>query len=200
LTNCSIDAIVGSEYGPFDEARRAFLSAMGDEILINTAQAAHDVLLARTMQDSWVSKAVWFWACIRSLDGWHFLFEDHLVPKFCTSNENLISDLKDTSAFWVQNVDAVVKAKVEQEKNYQDELRALFASRASPEDTPRSTARRLSLRTPPMTPPPRALPSRTLPPITPPLRSPPPMTTPLWTPPLRSPPPMTPPPRAPPRS
>jgi hypothetical protein len=79
LTNCSIDNIIDGEYGPFDEARQAFLAAMDEEI--KTIPPAHDIPITRTMQDSWVSKSVWFWACIRSLNGWLFLFEDHIVPK-----------------------------------------------------------------------------------------------------------------------
>ncbi|KAK0716955.1 hypothetical protein B0T26DRAFT_751088 [Lasiosphaeria miniovina] len=31
---------------------------------------------------SWSSKAVWFWACITSINGWLFVFEDHILPKF----------------------------------------------------------------------------------------------------------------------
>jgi hypothetical protein len=80
---------------------------------------------------------VWFWACIRSLNGWLFLFEDHIVPKFCANNKDLISDLKQASAFWIQDVDAVVKAKVEDEERYQAELRSLFSSQGHTKDSVR---------------------------------------------------------------
>ncbi|KAK3391216.1 hypothetical protein B0H63DRAFT_467496 [Podospora didyma] len=132
LTNCSIDNIIEDEYGPFDEARQAFLAAMDEEI--KTIPPAHSIPITRTMQDSWVSKTVWFWACIRSLNGWLFLFEDHIVPKFC-ANKHLISDLKQVSAFWVQDVDSVVKAKVEDEEQYQAELHSLFFSQGHSKDS-----------------------------------------------------------------
>jgi hypothetical protein len=135
LTNCSIDNIIDGEYGPFDEARQAFLAAMDEEI--KTIPPAHDIPITRTMQDSWVSKSVWFWACIRSLNGWLFLFEDHIVPKYCANNKDLISDLKQASAFWMQDVEAVVKAKVEDEERYQAELRSLFSSQGHTKDSVR---------------------------------------------------------------
>ncbi|KAL2257700.1 hypothetical protein VTK26DRAFT_9280 [Humicola hyalothermophila] len=131
LTNCSIDTIIDDEYGPFDEARKAFLAAMDEEIM--TIPPAHNIPTTRTMQDTWVSKTVWFWACIRSLNGWLFLFEDHIVPKFC-ANKNLISDLKQASVFWMQDVDTVVKAKVKDEERYREELRSLFSSQRHSKD------------------------------------------------------------------
>ncbi|KAK0656664.1 hypothetical protein B0T16DRAFT_42667 [Cercophora newfieldiana] len=85
LTDCSIDNIIDDNYGPFDKARQAFLAAMDEEI--KTIPPAHSIPIIRTMQDSWVPKTVWFWACIRSLNGWLFLFEDHIVPKFCASKD-----------------------------------------------------------------------------------------------------------------
>ncbi|KAK3324800.1 hypothetical protein B0T19DRAFT_239295 [Cercophora scortea] len=131
LTDCSIDTIV-DEYGPFDEARQAFLAAMDEEI--KTIPPAHNIPITRTMQDSWVSKTVWFWACIRGLNGWLFLFEDHIAPKF-SANKHLISDLKQASAFWMQDVDTLVKAKVEDEEQYQAELRSLFSKQGHCEDS-----------------------------------------------------------------
>lgn len=95
---------------------------------------AHDIPITRTMHDLWVSKAVWFWACIRSLNAWLFVFEDHIVPKFC-AKKHLISNLKQASALWIQDVDAVVRAKVADEEQYQAELRSLFSSQARPNDS-----------------------------------------------------------------
>ncbi|KAK4146361.1 uncharacterized protein C8A04DRAFT_25871 [Dichotomopilus funicola] len=125
LTSCSIDNIINDEYKQFDEARQAFLAAMEEEMI--TIPPAHDIPITRTMLNTWVSKAVWFWACIRSLNGWLFLFEDHIAPKFC-DNRDVISDLKQTSAFWREDIDTIVKAKVEDEERYQAKLRSLFSS------------------------------------------------------------------------
>ncbi|KAL2023764.1 hypothetical protein VTK56DRAFT_1478 [Thermocarpiscus australiensis] len=80
LTDCTIDDIIGSEYGPFDQARQAFLAAMDEET--KATRPAHNIPIIHTMQDSWSSKAVWFWPCITSINGWLFIFEDHILPKF----------------------------------------------------------------------------------------------------------------------
>jgi hypothetical protein len=53
----------------------------------------------------------------------------------------LISDLKQALAFWVQDVDTIVKAKVEDEQRYQAGLGALFSS----QDTPRILFEDISL-------------------------------------------------------
>lgn len=124
LTSCSIDTIVDGEYVLFDEVRRAFLVAMDEESKVIPQE--HDIPVAGTMRELWESKAVWFWACIRSLNGWLFVFEDHILPRF-SGKKDLISDLKQVSAFWMQDVDAVVKGKVEDEKQYQEELSSLFS-------------------------------------------------------------------------
>ncbi len=131
LTNCSIDGIVDGEYAPFDEARQAFLAAMDE---IKTVPPAHRIPITDIMRDSWGSKSVRFWACIRSLNGWLFLFEDHIVPKFCASKD-LISQLQQASAFRMQDIDTVVKAKVEDEERCRAELRSLFSSQGHSKDS-----------------------------------------------------------------
>src|SRR5690606_19096983 len=47
LTNCSIDGIIDEEYGPFDEARQAFLGAVEEEG--NRVRMEHDIPLTSTM-------------------------------------------------------------------------------------------------------------------------------------------------------
>lgn len=131
LTGCSIDTIIDGEYARFDEARQAFLAAIDEEI--KTIPPAHGIPITCTMQDLWASKTVWFWACIRSLNGWLFLFEDHILPNF-SANKGLISDLQQASAFWKQDVDTIVKTKVQHEEQYQAELGSLFPSQRHSED------------------------------------------------------------------
>ncbi|KAK3366879.1 hypothetical protein B0T24DRAFT_722772 [Lasiosphaeria ovina] len=132
LTGCTIDDIVGSEYESFDQARQQFLAAMEEEIKCTTRPVAHDIPIICTMQDSWSSKAVWFWACITSINGWLFVFEDHILPKF-GADRRLIPNLSRASALWTEGIDAVVKAKVDDEDKYRGELRSLFALAGSPE-------------------------------------------------------------------
>ncbi|KAL2177770.1 uncharacterized protein P884DRAFT_200052 [Thermothelomyces heterothallicus CBS 202.75] len=125
LTNCSIDGIIGDQYAPFDEARQAFLAAMDAEA--KNIRPGHDIPITRTMQNSWTSKAAWFWACIRSLNAWLFVFEDHILPKY-SANKDVISEVKQISTFWKEDIETVIRVKVEEEKSYQAELQSLFAN------------------------------------------------------------------------
>ncbi|KAL2182242.1 hypothetical protein L209DRAFT_783286 [Thermothelomyces heterothallicus CBS 203.75] len=117
LTDCTIDEIVDGEYGCFDQERQGFLCAMEEEM--KATQPAHDIPIVHTIQDLWSSKAVWFWACTTSINGWLSIFEDHILPKF-GANKNVIPDLKQTAALWMENMDAVVKAKLEDEEKYRN--------------------------------------------------------------------------------
>ncbi|KAF5132960.1 hypothetical protein E5D57_003582 [Metarhizium anisopliae] len=123
LTNCSIDGIIDEEYGAFDEVRQAFLAIMDEEN--RSVRMEHDIDITSTMRDVWESKGVWFWACVRSINAWLFVFEDHILPKF-SADRGLVVDLKQVSTFWQENVGQVVKAKVDDEERYQAELRSLF--------------------------------------------------------------------------
>ncbi|KAK7398508.1 hypothetical protein QQX98_012116 [Neonectria punicea] len=125
LTNCSIDDIIDEEYDRFDEARQAFLTVMDEES--KSIRMEHDIQITNTMRDVWVSKGVWFWTCIRSLNAWLFVFEDHILPKF-SANKGLVADLKQLSSFWQQEVGPIVKAKVDDEEKYQAEIQSLFNS------------------------------------------------------------------------
>ncbi|KAI0871978.1 hypothetical protein GGS24DRAFT_509268 [Hypoxylon argillaceum] len=127
LTSCSIDGIIGAEYNRYDCAREDFLAVMEEEAETTVLKPEHDILVTQSMRETWLSKGVWFWACIRSLNGWLFVFEDHILPRF-SDNKNLVGCLKQASALWKEDVGSVVKAKVEDEERYKEELRAFFAT------------------------------------------------------------------------
>lgn len=125
LTNCSIDGITDEHYHGFDRARQDFLAAMENEAGMATMKPKHDIPITHSMEETWLSKGVWFWACIRSLNGWLFVFEDHILPKF-SRDKNLVASLKGASALWRQDVESIVKHKVADEERYIAELRTLY--------------------------------------------------------------------------
>ncbi|UNI17472.1 hypothetical protein JDV02_003812 [Purpureocillium takamizusanense] len=129
ITTCSIDGIIDDEYDTFDKARRAFLAIMDEEAANIPAQQQHNVKITSAMRCAWESKGVWFWACLRSINAWLFVFEDHILPKFST-DRGLIADVRQVSTFWQENikVDTIVEAKVDDEERYQAEFRSLFDS------------------------------------------------------------------------
>ncbi|PFH59375.1 hypothetical protein XA68_12460 [Ophiocordyceps unilateralis] len=87
LTDCSIDSIIDDEYAIFDQARQAFLAIMDEEARLISTE--HDVDITSRMRYAWESKGVWFWACLRSINAWLFVFEDHILPKFFAEKERL---------------------------------------------------------------------------------------------------------------
>lgn len=88
-------------------------------------QVEHDIQITKIMRDTWESKGVWYWACIRSLNGWLFVIEDHILPKFSTG-KGLVKDLKQMSLFWQEDASEHIRTKVADEHRYQSELQSLF--------------------------------------------------------------------------
>ncbi|EQK99850.1 Protein kinase-like domain protein [Ophiocordyceps sinensis CO18] len=123
LTNCSIDDITDDNYGVFEETRRAFLAIMDEES--KSIPMEHGLELTRTMRRGWDSKGVWFWSCLKSVNAWLFLFEDHVAPRF-SAERGFITELKKVSMFWRDDADQVVKTKVNEEEQFQADLRELF--------------------------------------------------------------------------
>ncbi|KAG7149755.1 hypothetical protein HYQ46_001320 [Verticillium longisporum] len=81
------------QYELYDATRQTFLSIMDEE---RTAKQKELTLILR---NSWESKGVWFWASLKSLNAWHFLFQDHILPKFF-ANKQAIALLKPASNLW----------------------------------------------------------------------------------------------------
>lgn len=110
LTNCSIDDVIDERYDRFNEARQVFLGVMDEEA--KKTRHEHDIQVTGTMRDSWLSKGVWFWACI-------------ILPRFSASKE-LVIDLKQVSTLWREEVEQIAKTKVDDEEGYQEELQWLL--------------------------------------------------------------------------
>lgn len=123
LTNCSIDNIIDERYHHFNRVRHLFLETMDKES--HNIRQEHDIQVTVTMRDSWLSKGVWFWACIRSVNAWLFILEDHILPRF-SANNGFVADMKAVSTLWRDNVGKIVEAKIEDEAKYQEELRSLL--------------------------------------------------------------------------
>ncbi|EPE05909.1 phosphotransferase enzyme family protein [Ophiostoma piceae UAMH 11346] len=120
LTGCKLHQIRGEQYDAYDSARRAFLEVMRQQ----QQSADNAVEIARALEDSWQSRAVWFWASLRSTSAWVFLFEDHILPFFAPGTK--VSQLVKVASFWDADIDAVVETKLADEEQYQAELRQLF--------------------------------------------------------------------------
>lgn len=51
-----------------------------------------------------------------------YRYEDHILAKFAT-NTNLITNLKQASACWIENIESAVKRKVADEDSFKQELK-----------------------------------------------------------------------------
>ncbi|KAM3513335.1 hypothetical protein MY11210_003019 [Beauveria gryllotalpidicola] len=120
LTDCSIDSIIDKDYEEFEKVHEEFLAVMDREL--EYIGPEHCIMITETMRQTWFSGGTWFWACIRSLNGWLFVFEDHILPKF-SSTEELVSRAKQVSALWQRDIDSIIKQKVHDEEEYQAKLR-----------------------------------------------------------------------------
>jgi hypothetical protein len=111
------------QYKPFDEARKAFLASMDEEL--QNIQMEHDIQITKVMRDLWESKGVWYWECLISVNGWLFIIEDHILPKF-SAVKGLVENPKQMSFFGQEDAGSLIKRKIADEETYKAELRSLF--------------------------------------------------------------------------
>ncbi|UNI25035.1 hypothetical protein JDV02_010744 [Purpureocillium takamizusanense] len=121
LTGCAIDGLIDEHSDEFDKVREEFMLIFGQEERLMRARA-RDFCLTKVMRETWDSRGVWFWYCISSVNAMCFLLEANILPagSLGPEAEGVISK------FWCRDSRAVVKAKLEDRKAYDEELRKLF--------------------------------------------------------------------------
>ncbi|KAF5248946.1 hypothetical protein FANTH_5649 [Fusarium anthophilum] len=121
VTNRKIDEVAEKEhFKEFNEVRQQFMRVFEEE----EAKAESDTSLSRVMQETWNSKAFWFWHCVKSVDAMYWLMQDQICPQFGTKWEPSIS--KELSKFWCEDSLKMVGKKVNEYKGYREELRDVF--------------------------------------------------------------------------
>jgi len=119
LTGCAIDGLKGEGLVQFNQVRQEFLRIFEEE---EQSNPAHAFSLTRIMEETWDSGGVWFWYCLSSVNAMYFLLEAYILPAWSLSAEAE----KIISKFWSRDSEADVKAKLEDRKAYDEELRELF--------------------------------------------------------------------------
>lgn len=119
LTGQAIDGLTGESLTEFDQVRQEFLRIFEEE---EESFRAHAFNLTQVMRETWDSKGVWFWYCLSSVNAMYFLLEAHILPARSLSPETE----RILSKFWSRDSEAIVKAKVEDRKAYEEEVRRLF--------------------------------------------------------------------------
>lgn len=122
ITGCGIDEIVDECYDLYDGARQTFLTIMDEE----TTVAQRDI--TRIMRQSWDSKGLWFWASLKSVNAWPFLFRDHILPKFFADGEAMAS-LTPAWNLWQEGATAMANTKASEERKYREELKRMSSER-----------------------------------------------------------------------
>ncbi|KAF5019176.1 hypothetical protein F66182_8826 [Fusarium sp. NRRL 66182] len=125
VTNRKIDEVAGEHFEEFNQVRQQFMRIFEEE----EAKADSDTPLSRVMQDTWNSKAFWFWHCLESVDAMSWLIWDQICPQFGTSWAPSMSTM--LSKFWCQDSQEMVDKKMNELQVYEEELRDAFkANRA----------------------------------------------------------------------
>ncbi|SPJ78505.1 uncharacterized protein FTOL_06894 [Fusarium torulosum] len=121
VTNRKIDEVAaGEHFEEFNRVRQQFMHMFEEE----EAKADSDTPLSRVMQDTWDSKAFWFWHCLVSVDAMSWLIWDQICPQFDTSWGPSMSKM--LSKFWCQDSQEMVDKKMNELQVYEKELRDAF--------------------------------------------------------------------------
>ncbi|EQL02551.1 Aminoglycoside phosphotransferase [Ophiocordyceps sinensis CO18] len=120
LTGRAISQLQGEHLEEFDRVRRRFMQILEKE------ESSVGGSLSKMMHETWESQGVWFWHSLTSVDAAFWLVADHLCPKFQARLSLQVEQA--FSQFWCENTDQVVRAKMEDYKRYDNNLRQLFNS------------------------------------------------------------------------
>ncbi|KAM0231774.1 hypothetical protein ACHAPO_008355 [Fusarium lateritium] len=120
VTNHKIDEVAGEHFEEFNRVRQQFMRIFEEE----EAKVDSDTPLSRVMQDTWNSKAFWFWHCLESVDAMIWLIWDQICPQFGTSWGPSMSTM--LSKFWCQDSQEMVDKKMNELQVYDQELRDAF--------------------------------------------------------------------------
>ncbi|KAF5707797.1 aminoglycoside phosphotransferase [Fusarium mundagurra] len=120
VTGRKIDEVAGKHFKEFNEVRQEFMRVFEEE----EAKADSEAPLSRVMQDTWDSKAFWFWHCLKSVDAMRWLIWQQICPQFGADWSPSFS--KKLSEFWCQDSQEMVNRKKNEFKVYEEELNHAF--------------------------------------------------------------------------
>lgn len=121
VTNRKIDEVAAKDhFEEFNRVRQQFMHMFEEE----EAKGGSDTPLSRVMQDTWDSKAFWFWHCLVSVDAMCWLIWEQICPQYDASWGSSMSKM--LSKFWCQNSQEMVDKKMNEHQVYEEELRDAF--------------------------------------------------------------------------
>lgn len=128
LTGHGVDELEGELLEEFEGMRAEFMRFFEEEEQQSGGHhslpvARHSLSLASVMDETWTSKGVWFWHCIKSLHAMTSLARAHICPQFSTRLTSVADIL---SKFWCVDSHCVVEKKVADLQRYEEDLRNCF--------------------------------------------------------------------------
>ncbi|KAK4033778.1 hypothetical protein C8A01DRAFT_19324 [Parachaetomium inaequale] len=111
----------------FDAVQAEFTDAFEEEERKAVAAARYGLPMSLTqvIRKSWESGAVWFWHSLMSTNAMYPLFTHHICPRF-SPHRLLFREEELMSRIWSEDAAQVVKRKVEEHQQYEEELKSLF--------------------------------------------------------------------------
>ncbi|KAF1733706.1 hypothetical protein CRV24_005234 [Beauveria bassiana] len=121
LTGRGIDELIGDHLTEYEALRREFMVVFEEEL--SGVRLAWP--LTRIMQESWDSKAAWFWSCLFSVNAAFFLITDHLCPKYTLRLSEAVEEM--LSSLWSDDTAGFIEKKVRDYATYSSELSRFYA-------------------------------------------------------------------------
>lgn len=121
LSGTAVDNIKGDNLEKFDAIRKEFLDAFEQEqskLNFTPVWSLEDIL-----NETWESKTVWFWQCLRSVDATLYLVTDHLCPPSAGKLANIARSL---SSLWCEDSAQAVVKKIAEYEKYKADLQRLY--------------------------------------------------------------------------
>lgn len=122
LTGHGVDELKGEALQEFEKMRLEFMLFFEEEE--QKVVAHHSLSLANIMDETWTSKGVWFWHCIKCLNAMTSIARAHICPQFSTRLAGVSEIL---SKFWCVDSYSVLEKKVADYQRYEEDLRRCFS-------------------------------------------------------------------------
>ncbi|KAF4448254.1 Aminoglycoside phosphotransferase [Fusarium austroafricanum] len=119
-----IDEIAKERLEEFNQARQQFMRIFEEE---ETIAANTSITLSKVMEDTWNSKAFWFWHCLTSVNAMSWLVRDQICTQFGTSWSLKMGTM--LSDFWCEGSQKIVSKKMDEFEVYEKELKDVFKSK-----------------------------------------------------------------------
>jgi len=131
ITNCAVDELIGDELHQFENACEEFMDIFEEEEKSFPPVYGSALCRADIMRRGWKKGNFWYFHALKSPKGLYNLFVQHIQPIFEPRRE--IKWAQMVSAYWAPNAWEVVAAKLEDKKNYEQQLRQLFEEAGHPQ-------------------------------------------------------------------